>query len=232
MKSTEANRPMRVLEKVLGGGLGAGNLGVIVARHGTGKVAVMTAITLDHAMDGKRSLHVAVGKSVSDVRAYDDEVLHELCERLGLTDRGAIQTKVDRHHQIYTFADGRFSAERLRHTLAFLAEYAEFKPELIEIQGWPSFSQIEEADIQALKSTAVEHQCEIWLTAHSHRDDEFDSFGVPVQVGRFAGYISVLMSLEPEADHVPIRFIKVHETPPPEGINLEFDPKSMLIRWR
>ena len=121
MKSTEANRPMRVLAKVLGGGLGKGNLGVVVARHGTGKVAVLTCITLDHAMEGKRSLHVAVGKSVTDVRAYDDEVLHELCEHLDVHERSVVQTKVDRHRQIYTFADGRFSAQRLGQTLTFLA---------------------------------------------------------------------------------------------------------------
>ena len=47
MKSTEANRPMRVLEKVLGGGLGPGNLGVIVARHGTGKVGATAALASD-----------------------------------------------------------------------------------------------------------------------------------------------------------------------------------------
>ena len=232
MKPTEANRPLRVLERVLGGGLGAGNLGVVVARHGTGKVAVLTCITLDHAMEGKRSLHIAVGKSVSDVRAYDDEVLHELCERLDLHDRGAIQTRVDRHRQIYTFADGRFSADRLAHTLGFLAEHAEFKPELIEIQGWPRFHDLTQADMQALKQAAMEFQCEIWMCAHSHRDDQLDAFGVPLQVARFAEHISVLMTLEPEADHVPIRFVKIHDRTPPEGIHLEFDPKSMLIRWR
>ena len=51
-------------------------------------------------------------------------------------------------------------------------------------------------------------------------------------MARFTDHISVMMSLEPEAGNVPIRFIKVHDGAPPEGINLEFDPKSMLIRWR
>ena len=47
MKPTDQNRPLRVLEKVLQGGLGKGNVGVIMARHGMGKIAVMTSIAID-----------------------------------------------------------------------------------------------------------------------------------------------------------------------------------------
>jgi hypothetical protein len=203
-----------------------------VARHGTGKVAVLTSITIDHAMHGKNTLHIAVGKSVSDVRAYDDEVLHELCERLDLKDRASIMTTVERHKQIYTFADGKFSVDRLKSALELLATHAEFEPRLVEIQGWPRFSELTEEDLLALKRVAAEHECAIWLTAHSHRDDEVDGDGVPLQLSRFRDHISVLMALEPEADHVAIRFIKVHDATPPSGIHLEFDPRSMLIRWR
>ena len=140
-------------------------------------------------------------------------------------------TTVERNKQIYTFADGRFSSDRLRHTLEFLREHAEFEPEMIEIQGWPRFRDLGEDEMQALKQVARDHACEIWLTAHRHRDDECDEQGVPVQVLRFADGISVIMTLEPEGDKVPIRFVKVREGEPPAGIKLEFDPKSMLIRW-
>ena len=48
MNLTDANRPLRVLDKVLEGGLGLGNVGVVMARHGLGKVAVLTSIAIDH----------------------------------------------------------------------------------------------------------------------------------------------------------------------------------------
>ncbi|MGA1780373.1 MAG: hypothetical protein ACO4CW_08565, partial [Planctomycetota bacterium] len=66
MNLVDGNRPLRVLDKVLQGGLGLGNVGVVMAQHGLGKVAVLTSIAIDHAMDGKNALHVSVGKSVSD----------------------------------------------------------------------------------------------------------------------------------------------------------------------
>ncbi|MFQ5655851.1 MAG: hypothetical protein ACE5GW_14120 [Planctomycetota bacterium] len=232
MKLTDANRPLRVLDKVLQGGLGAGNVGVLMSRHGTGKIAVLTSIALDHAMDGRNTLHVSVGKSVSDIRAFHNEVLNEIVESLGLGDRGELFTKVERHKQIYTYRDGSFSLERLRESLGFLAEHAEFQPEIVELQGWPDFESTSREEFQELKAIAAERSLELWCAAQSHRDDPTDERGVPDHVRRLEEEIEVLVALEPEGEHVRLRFIKTHGTPPPEGIHLEFDPKSMLIRWR
>ena len=46
-KPTDRNRPLRVFEKILNGGLGRGNIGVVMSSHGTGKLAVMTCVTVD-----------------------------------------------------------------------------------------------------------------------------------------------------------------------------------------
>lgn len=232
-KTNEANRPMRVLDKVLGGGLGPGNLGVVMARHGTGKLAVLTSIVIDHAMNGVNCLHVAVGKDISEVRAYDDEVLNEICKHFDLQDRAGIATTVERHKQIYTFRDlAQFTRQRLDQTLGFLAEHAQFRPALVEIEGWPDFRSLTEDEIRALKALARKWECEVWMTAHTHRDDEgLDGRGVPGHLARFDPYLSVIMAMEPQGDRVPIRFVKVHDHPAPQGINLDFDPQAMLIRW-
>ena len=232
MKPTEGNRPLRVLDRAMGGGLGYGNLGVVMSRHGTGKVAVLTSIAIDHALDGRNTLHVAIGKSASDIRAFHDEVLHEILKSLDLHDNVDHQTNVERHKQIYSYRDGSFSLDRLSETLRFLAEHAEFKPELIELQGWPDFQKVSEDELNALKAIAVEHQTEVWLTAQTTRNDNNDDRGVPDYVARHEKLISVLLALEPEDDHMRIRFVKTQGSAPPGGLHLEFDPKTMLIRWR
>ena len=160
MKLTDANRPLRVLDKVIHGGLGRGNIGVLMSRHGTGKLAVLTSMAIDHAMDGRNTLHVALNESVTDIRAYDDEVFHEIATSLSLEDPAEILAKVERHKQIYTYKNGSFNLERLAVTLKFLAERAEFVPEMIEIQGWPDFRTVATDDLEQLKSIAVEHQCD------------------------------------------------------------------------
>ena len=43
-KELNERNPLRVFEHSIHGGLGLGNLGVIVARHGTGKTALLVGI--------------------------------------------------------------------------------------------------------------------------------------------------------------------------------------------
>ncbi|MCA9320498.1 MAG: hypothetical protein KDB53_07175 [Planctomycetes bacterium] len=229
MSTNETNRPLRVFHKVLKGGLGKGNLGVVMSRHGTGKVAVLTSIAIDNAMKGANTLHAVFGKSVEEVRAYDDEVLHEMIEAYDLKDRAAIMTRVERHKQIYTYRSGDFSVKRLRRTLEFLNEHAQFCPELIEIQGWPDFEKVGMDEMRALKGIAVEFDAEIWVSAHTHRENEVMKT-TPTSVSQFDELLSVIIALEPESDHVNLRFVKTKDFQAPD-VNLEFDPKTMLVRW-
>ncbi len=231
-KVTESNRPLRVLDRALQGGLGTGNLGLLMSRHGTGKVAILTSMGIDHAMDGRNALHVAVGKTVRDIRALHDQVYEAMVAAFGNSKTPDIRT-VERHKQIYTYQDGSLNVGRLRETLAFLGEHAQFRPEMIEIQGWPDFESGPPADeIQGLKKLAEDFKAEIWITAQTHRTDEVDSTGVPSVIQSILGDLAVVLALDEDGDHMNVRFVKTHDTPPTTSIHLEFDPKTMLLRWR
>jgi len=232
MKLTDANRPLRVLDKAMKGGLGAGNIGVIISRHGTGKHAVLTSIAIDHAMDGRNTLHVALNESVTDVRAYDDEVFREIATSLGIENPTEVLADVERHKQIYTYQGGGFSVKKLGEILKFLTERAEFKTEMVELRGWPDFGTVDPEELRRLKELAVEHRCEVWCTAHTHRDDTRDERGIPKYLARHLDLIEVLISLEPEERTTRLRLLKAHDSAPPEGILLSFDPSTMLIRWQ
>ena len=125
-----------------------------------------------------------------------------------------------------------FNRHRLRSTLEILDKHAEFRPEFVEIQGWPSFSRMNEEEIRALRAIAVEFNCEIWLSAHTHREDEVDERGMPLYLGPLENHIEVIVALDPEMEHVNIRFVKTHGKAAESAVNLEFDPKTMLMRWR
>jgi len=230
--SVDTNRPLRVLDKVLQGGLGKGNLGVLCSRHGTGKVAILTSIAIDKAMDDHQVLHVTVGDSVSDVRAFRDEVLEEIAQSLDIQDRAATLTSVERHSRIHTYRGGTFSIDRLRQTLTFAREHAEFAPELVEVAHWPDFETVSRAELEGLKSLAVDFNCEIWLTAQTRRDTEWDASGFPNILAPFEDLLSVVIALEPQARHMHLRFAKTHDRKPASGIHLYFDPRTMLLRWR
>ncbi|MCA8962626.1 MAG: hypothetical protein KDC38_19005, partial [Planctomycetes bacterium] len=102
---------------------------------------------------------------------------------------------------------------------------------MVELDGWPDFEKGScEAEVRGLKQLAQEFDTEIWLSAHMSRSDDCDGRGVPGGIVAVEDALSVIIGLEPEADHVNLRFIKTPGAPP--SVHLEFDPKSMLIRWR
>ena len=228
---TESNRPLRSFERMLKGGLGAGHVGAIVSPHGTGKNAILTSIAIDQAMAGNAVLHVAVGKSVSDVRAYHDEILTMIEVSIAATDRAELLTKVERHSQIYTYRSGQFDLAKLTQSLQFLAQHAEFRPKTIMFQGWPDLAQLKTDELAQLGRIAKEHQCEIWLALHTSKDGAVDAQGLPAGFSALMEHLEVVVTLGTEGKTVPIRFVKVHEGPGPAGARLEFDPTTMLIRW-
>ncbi len=228
----DANKPLRVLEKALQGGLGLGNVGVVTSRHGVGKLAVITSMGIDKAMRGRPVLHVALGESVSDIRAYRDEILSEILESVDAQNRGDVKTKVDRATQIYTYRHDTLTLPKLAQTLDNLADHADFRPEMIEIQGWPDFRTCDAGDVRDLKRFAAAAKCEIWLAAHTTSSDAVDSRGVPDFLARCESDLSVILALDPTGDQVQLRFVKVHGAPAPANVHLAFDPNSMLLRWR
>ncbi len=225
------NRPLKTFFKVIQGGLGEGNMGLLMSRHGTGKASVLVSLSVDHAMEGKNSLHVAVGKSVRDVRSHHDQVFRQLVGSLNLPNREALCSLVNRHQQFYTFREGAFDTARLAQTLDFLEEHAEFVPEVVEITGWPDFRKIPRKELESLKALALERRLKIWLTAHTKRDDEIAPGGLPVQLDRVQDLFTVLISLEPQGEDVRLNFLKVKDQAPAARINLLYDPATQLLRW-
>lgn len=225
----ESNRPLRAFERVLKGGLGAGNIGVMVSPHGTGKNAILTSIAIDQAMSGQNVLHIAIGKSVSDIRAYHDEILTKIEDSIAATDRAEILTRVERHSQIYTFRGGQFDITKLAGILTFLATHAEFHPGTIMFQGWPDIASTTQTELEALRALARQHNACIWIPIHA--DAGADVASLPAAVRALLEQFEVAVTLGGQGKTLPLHFLKVHGAAPAVAPKLEFDPASMLIRW-
>jgi hypothetical protein len=225
----EANRPMRAFERVLKAGLGAGNIGIMVSPHGTGKNAILTSIAIDQAMSGQNVLHIAIGKSVSDIRAYHDEILSKIEDSVAATDRAEILTRVERHSQIYTFRGGQFDVAKLASILSFLATHAEFRPGTIMFQGWPDITTTTAAELQAVRDLARQYNAAVWIPVHA--ETGADGKTLPASVGALMEHFEVAVTLGGQGKTLPLHFVRVHGATPSVAPKLEFDPASMLIRW-
>ena len=56
------------------------HMGLIMARAGLGKTAILAQIALDAILRGKRVIHVSVGRSIDKIKARYDEILQLILE--------------------------------------------------------------------------------------------------------------------------------------------------------
>ena len=50
--------------------------------------------------------------------------------------------------------------------------------------------------------------------------------------GPFRRPPGLIVALESVADHVRVRILKSHDHPEAPDINMELDPRTLLLRWR
>ncbi len=153
--------PAAAITAALGAPLGPGRLGVVVARPGVGKTAILVHLALDQLLTGHAVLHVALRDSVEHVRAHYGEALRT-ATGAGLRDAGAAALAVERHRMIHSWLDRGFDPAQLRSHLGMLAELAQFRPKMLVIDGLD-----EHADFGALASLVHEIGLPTWATVRA-----------------------------------------------------------------
>jgi hypothetical protein len=225
--------PMRVFERSIHGGLGRGNIGVVISRAGTGRTAFLVGMALDGLLRDRKVVHVSTRCSADRIREFYEEVFRDMAEATHLDDRLRVRLQVERNRMIHTFPGQGFNIERLSGALDYLTQHVHFEPSTIIIEGYPDWKAATEDDLKALKTLAERFQSEMWLLAQEHRDgDVLDVRGVPDRVSRFDDKISVILRLQAREDHVRLQLIKDHGNPDLADVHVELDPKTLLLVWR
>lgn len=224
-KFVNARSPLRLLEKGLHGGLGIGNVGLVVAGHGVGKTSFLVGVALDELLRQGSVLHVSLGKTVSHVRAYYDTVYEELASSTHLDDAAATHAEIDRHRSIRAYSPSSFSTEKLRDAVKVESE-AGVKPSLIVIEG-VGVDEITRDDVQALRALAVELAAEIWISVATSGEQVSK---IPEEVEPFSDLISVVLALEPSQDgNLALRALKDHDNEDLSALHVALDPQSLLL---
>ena len=217
-----ARSPMRMLEKGLHGGLGPGNLGVVLAGHGVGKSAFLVGLALDELIRNRNVLHVALAQTVAHVRAYYDTVFDDLSSETQLEDSAAVHAEVDRRRSIRVYASEGFHVGKLREALELGAETGA-PPSVVIVDGAESLAA---TDVKALRELADEGGLEMWL-AVACGDEQVQ--GLPERLQAAADHVSVILTLEPGRDAVALRALKDHDSQDVSALHVALDPRSLLL---
>lgn len=243
-KEVNERSPMRVFEESIHGGLGRGKMGVLVARAGVGKTALLVQIALDDLLRNRKVLHISHLNAVDHVRAFYDEIFHDLVITHHLAQPQQVHLEIERNRLIFSHLDhaannppsmrgGSSSVSRIEETIKFATEMAHFKPDAIVIDGFDFHNATTEA-VDALKGIAADLGAEMWLSAETpeYAEDEAPQSGkegTPEPVKRFFDQLDVLVLLHPVNDVVRIELLKDHDNAELSELHLHLDPTTMRV---
>lgn len=223
--------PLRAFEKAINGGLGKGNMGVIVSKKGVGKTACLVHIATDKLFKGEHVIHVSFSGNVEHVINWYKEVYREIVEVNSLDDAQDIYNQVLSNRVVMNFSQEQVSIERVLQSLESLINNGAFAADAILFDGF-KLTIASEDDIAKIKEFAKKMNIEVWFAVSPVRPDVvFDEYGVPNTLEKYYPLIDVLVALkyDDKLDKVNMTVVRAHSENIPKPAKVALDPKTMLI---
>jgi hypothetical protein len=222
------NNPLRALglEDKKGGGIQA-MMGLVMARAGLGKTAILVQFALDCMLLGNKVLHVAIGEGVDKTRAWYDDILSLLTDGEKI---GSIP-EIMKNRMIMTFKESSFSKALLEERLDDLVKQNIYKPECLIIDGY-DFVNNDKESLEGLRNFMNDRGLKmIWFSAVSHRDDKRVSLdGVPAPCHEVDSLFETVLLIKPVGDSMKLDILKCDSCRLDPGTTLMLDPSTMLIK--
>src|SRR6185503_9110984 len=115
--------PIRILEASNHGGLGKGNLGLVMARAGVGKTACLVQLALDDLLRERPVLHVSLDQTMNHVLSWYDALFDDLVLMTEMEDADVARQMVQKHRMIASFVDHDLWPDRLEKTVDMFAKH-------------------------------------------------------------------------------------------------------------
>jgi hypothetical protein len=223
-KFLNARSPLRLLEKGLHGGLGPGNLGIVVGGPGVGKASFLVGVALDELLRSGRVLHVSMAHTVSHIRDHYDTVFEELAASAHLEDEALVHVDIDRNRSIRVYPKNALTPAKLREAVKVESETSG-QPSMLLIEGL-DFETTSRQDLADFKALAGELAAEVWMSVSYSKEQIVQ---LPASVERVEDMVSVALALEPGDDAVLLRALKDHDNPDLTELHVALDPKTLLL---
>ncbi len=229
MKDFNSVSPLKILEKSSLKGLGAGNLGVLIARAGVGKTACLIHISFDKLLRNQKLVHISLGEGPEKVTSYYNVIYYDLIKALEINDDYEYRMLIDRNRMILSYLNRSFDVARLRSNLKNLSEKLDFIPEALIIDGI-NFEKADRELFTDLKKIAEDFKVEIWLSALSHRHiTEVSDSGVPYPCNRLDDFFNIIIQLQPEQSGIFLKLLKDHGNPVANDARVKLDPNTFFV---
>ncbi len=228
MKDFISVSPLKILEKSSRRGLGAGNLGVLMARAGVGKTACLIHIAFDKIFRREKLVHISLEEGPEKVASYYNVIYSDLVKALGMDDDEEPRFLMERNRMILAYLNQSFDLARLEASLTNLKDRLDFRPQTLVIDGL-DFENTERTVFDGLKKIACVFDAEIWLSALSHRHiTELNERGIPYPCHHIDDILSIIIQLQPEHSGLSLKLLKDHDRYDIPERSMKLDPHTFL----
>lgn len=220
--------PLRLMGHESDDILPPGGFGAVMARAGVGKTALLVQLALNSLLNSKNVLHISLDDPVNKVSLWYQEVFRHIAKQYNKAQMNDLWDTLLPHRFIMTFKVEGFSVPKLEERLTDLIEQKIFAPHMIIIDGLPFDGQAHDS-LLALKEMALKNDWRIWFTVRTHRHEEPDEMGLPVQLSHLADLFEVALQLQPDGEEIHICALRGGDMKN-EQKNLQLDPATLLIK--
>ncbi len=221
--------PLRILEKSMHGGIGAGNIGILASRKGVGKTACLVHIATDKLFQGKPVIHVSYSSRVDYIITWYEDIFKEIAKKRKLEDAVEIHDELIRNRVIMNFKQEGANTGQILKSVEALVSQGQFAAETVIVDGF-DFTRSCQDDLRMFREFATKLGLEVWFSASLKGEEPlFDESGVPLLLQGCMGGIAVLVTLSFQDGFVSLNLVKNHDHPPAGELPLRLDPKTLLI---
>src|SRR5210317_1507469 len=128
--------PLRVLNPLTPETLPDHRMGLIMARAGLGKTAILVQIAMDSMLRGQKVLHVSVGEGLEKAKAWYEDVFKYIAEGYQLDNAAEVEEELMRSRMIMTFKESSLSRPKLEERLNDLVSQDIFRPDIVLVDGY------------------------------------------------------------------------------------------------
>ena len=212
---------IRLFDEAVGGGLKAGELGLISSKRGLGKTAVLVQFGMDTLLQGKQLVHVSFDVHSSNVISWYDGIFSEIAKKKNISNSAELKEDVVRNRTILNFSLDNFSVTKVVSTLKAL------KAGGIEVAGvvmdGVDFAKVSEDDVKAVAEYAASEKVAVWTSATAEGNKLSDS--VPANLEK---YFAAVVHLDPSTDGVGVNVLKMRDKKDLGNV-LKLDAKTLLF---
>jgi len=206
-------------------------MGLVMARAGLGKTALLVQIALDAILRGKRVIHVSIGESIDKTKSWYDDILQLILQDHSINKPHELIDMVARHRMIMTFKVAAFTRSRLEERLNDLVLQDIFRPNCLIVDGL-DFESTNRESLEDIKDLMESMNMQAWFSAICHRDDtRVSPAGVPAPCHELDDLFDMIILLKPERDAtIQLDIIRNYGEKVEGGKGLRLDPTTMMVK--